>query len=124
MSSILQHHGSTTSKQKHGYVELLFYLVHKTQDWERYNGPNAYKPNPNSTTFCADSEPIEIRPGKFVPQLYRVWRKPVGMFGHFVVFRYLGEEHVPDLSVPIATFKLPRGAEALTPGEMLKYWFE
>lgn len=127
MSSLMQHHGSTTNKTQRGKVELLFYLVERGPEWEKYNGPGAYKPSPESTTFCNDVEPMELtRPNGSVttcPKLYRAWRVPVGMWGNWVVFRYNGKEHVPDLSVPIAVFKLPRDAEALTQEEATRYWF-
>jgi len=55
-------------------------------------------------------------------QLYRVWRKPVGMFGCWVVFRYNGKENVPDLSCPINVEKLPRGAEKLSAEDNAKAW--
>lgn len=123
MTSLLQHHGCTT-KQKPGYIELLVYLVDKDEpSWTKYNGLEAHKPNPNSTSFTKDREPITFKNGRTAPRLYRIWRRPVGMFGCWVVFRYLGQEHVPDLSVPIAVFKLPRGAECLTMTEMENYWF-
>lgn len=57
------------------------------------------------------------------PPLYRIFRKPVGMWGCWVEFRYNGEIHVPDLSVPIRVEKLPRDAERLTDEEAAKYWF-
>lgn len=74
-----------------------------------------------------DSEPVTLtRPNgteTIVSKLYRIWRKPCGMFGCWVVFRYNGEEHVPDLSVPIGVYKLPRDAEPLTDDEAAAYWF-
>jgi hypothetical protein len=77
--------------------------------------------------FKHDSEPVKLtRPDGTVTtcaKLYRIWRKPVGMWGCWVVFRWNGEEHVPDLSVPIGVDKLPRDAEALTDDEAAKYWF-
>lgn len=74
-----------------------------------------------------DSEPQEIQDdkGKWhkVPKLYRIFRKPTGMWGCWVTFRYNGSEHAPDLSVPIHVEKLPRDAEPLTEEEAKKYWF-
>jgi len=126
VSSLLQHHGCTT-KPRPGYVELLMYLVEKGPLWEKYNGPDSYDPSPDSTTFAIDKEPISLQRDdgtvSEVAKLYRVWRKPRGMFGCWVVFKYNGAEHVPDLSVPIAVFKLPRDAEPLTEDEMRQYWF-
>ena len=123
MSSLMQHRGAI----RNGKVELLFYLVEKGEHWEKYNGPDAYDPRPDGTTFTNSVELLDLeRPNgtlASVEQLYRVWRKPVGMFGCWVVFRYNGEEHVPDLSIPIATFKLPRDAKPLTREECAQYWF-
>lgn len=73
-----------------------------------------------------DSETVELtKPDGTTmrePKLYRIFRKPVGMFGCWVEFRYNGEVHVPDLSVPIRVEKLPRDAVALTDEESVKYW--
>jgi len=103
------------------------YLVVKGPDWEKYNGSDAYDPYPDATTFCDDAEPVELqRPDGTrtkVAKLYRIWRKPRGMFGCWVVFQYNGKEQVPDLSIPIAVHKLPRDAEPLTDEEMQRYWF-
>ena len=123
MSSLLQHRGQI----KDGKVELLMYLVKKGPEWEGYNGPESYHPSPDSTTFCEDAEPVILtRPDgtkSACAKLYRIWRKPVGMWGCWVVFRYNGKEHVPDLSVPISVLKLPRDAKPLTDEEAARYWF-
>lgn len=115
MSSLLQHHGCTTTP-KRGRVELLMYLTHE----EPY-------PHTDRITKTVDSEPVKYtRPNGSLttcPKLYRVWRKPVGMWGCWVVFRYNNEKHVPDLSVPIGVDRLPRDAEALTHDEATRYWF-
>ena len=58
-----------------------------------------------------------------VPKLYRIWRKPCGMFGPWVMFRINNVQCAPDLSVPTRVLRLPRGAEALTEEEAKKYWF-
>lgn len=124
MSSLLQFAGEIGKKG----VGLLFYLVVKGKDWEKYNGPEAYKPNPEGTTFCDDLEPVKLVNDKdgsihTVPQLYRCWRKPCGMCGCWVGFRYNGKIHYPDLSIPIRIHKLPRDAEKLSEEEMKEYWF-
>lgn len=110
MSSLLQHHGGRSSDGRK--VELLFILT---------------KPSSNpilaSSATCGDVAETFVGPdGKTHPVLYRVYRRPVGMLGCWVVFRYNGGEHVPDLSVPISTFRLPRDAERLTDAEALRYW--
>lgn len=99
MSSLLQHHG-TMSREKG--VELMCYLCTKNK-W-------------GSLTVEVEKD----RKGR--PILYRFWRKPAGMFGNWVVFRYFGKENVPDLSVPIRVEKLPKGAERLSEAEAEKYW--
>lgn len=116
MSSLMQHNGRIDRRKG---IELFFYLVEKDVDWETYNGPNAYNPSPDSTTFTKYTELI---PGTSQPVLYRVWRKPCGMFGPWVVFRYNGKKNVPDLSIPIPVFKLPNDAERLTNEETIAYW--
>ena len=55
-------------------------------------------------------------------QLWAAWRKPAGSWGAWTVFRYLGEEHVPDLSVPIAVVRAPKGATKLSPQENARAW--
>jgi len=117
MSSLLQHHGGMSTDGRK--VELLAYLVIKGKDWEKYCGPDSYEPNPESTTF---TDPTELIPGTNLPKLYRFYRRPAGMWGHWVVFRYNGEEHVPDLSCPLSMFKLPRDAKPLTDKESITYW--
>lgn len=123
-TSLLQFGGQIDRRRG---VGLLFFLVKKGKYWEKYNGPEAYEPNPMGTTFCDYAEEIELTSPSgeksMQPQLYRVWRKPAGTWGCWVVFRYLGEEHAPDLSTPISTLVLPRGAEKLTPEECAEFWF-
>lgn len=55
-------------------------------------------------------------------RLYEAFRKPRGMWGHWVVFAYNGEEHVPDLSLPIDVERLPKGCRVLSDEECHKYW--
>lgn len=124
MSSLLQHHGGRSAD---GKIELICYLVDKGEKWERYNGPDAYDPSPHSTTFTDYREQVELQrkdgSKSMQPALYRFYRKPADMCGCWVGFRYLGEVHYPDLSVPIQLFELPKGAERLTDDEMADYWF-
>ena len=116
MSSLLQHHGGRSPDGRK--VELLAYLVKKGKDLEKYNGPQAYNPSPDSTTFTDYAE----LDSSGNPHLYRFYRRPCGMCGCWVVFQYNGEEHVPDLSVPISLFKLPRDAQKLTDAESVAHW--
>ena len=60
--------------------------------------------------------------GKSHAQIHIAPRVPVGMFGCWVVFRYNGEEHVPDLSVPIGVEKLPRDAKPVDAAENARIW--
>ena len=60
--------------------------------------------------------------GKAHQQIWVAWRKPAGFWGHWTVFRYLGEEHVPDLSIPIAVPRPPRDAVKLSPRENAAAW--
>jgi hypothetical protein len=107
MSSLLQFGGNIT---KDG-VHLELYLAE--------DGPN---PTYKGLLLYPTEEIDCIKCGRKHPQLYTIIRKPIGMMGHWVVFRYLGEEHVPDLSCPIAVPKLPRGAKKMTPEENAAAW--
>lgn len=60
--------------------------------------------------------------GQEHPQLWLAWRKPAGQWGHWTVFRYLGAEHVPDLSLPIEVERVPRGAVKATPEQNSEAW--
>ena len=62
------------------------------------------------------------RCGRKHSNLWRAFRKPVGMLGCWVQFRWDGKIHAPDLSVPIPIARPPRGAEKLTDEEATKYW--
>lgn len=64
----------------------------------------------------------EFYKGTNLPVLYEFFRKPCGMFGCWVVFRYLGEEHPADLSTPLNLTKLPVGAKRIDDEEGIKYW--
>lgn len=54
--------------------------------------------------------------------IWVAWRKPVGMWGCWVVFRYNGRERVPDLSVPISVERIPRGAKKMNVEECAERW--
>lgn len=56
------------------------------------------------------------------PQVGAAYRKPKGMLGQFVVFRYNGEDQVPDLSVPIDVEKWPKDTKMLNPIENSRLW--
>jgi hypothetical protein len=129
MSSLMQHHGGY---HKTKGVELLLYLQHRELTYGK-GEKNIFSYGPQSLVgeYCplmtspVDSEPIELcwnDKKHIVPKLYRIYRKPCGMFGCWVVFRYNGKENVPDLSVPIAVEKLPRDATPLSDEDSIAYW--
>lgn len=111
MSSLLQFRGQS----KAGKVGLEMYL---TKEIER---PELGLPGYRQTVDAEELVPCTCKYGKHT-QLYRVWRKPVGMFGCWVVFRYNGKEHAPDLSCPFGVEKLPRDAEKLSPQDNCVAW--
>lgn len=101
MSSLLQFSGAVNTKG----VGLEFYLTD------------------TGKTLGNDTEPVScMKCEKHHAQLYVAFRKPKGMCGCWVVFEYNGEEHVPDLSVPIAVGKVPVGARKLNAEENAEYW--
>lgn len=110
MSSLLQFNGRIGKRG----VYLQF-----THEKERTDPsqPGWLKTMGNGFTDC-----IYLPNGKVLPRIWTAPRVPCGMFGCWVVFRYNGKEHVPDLSVPIAVDKLPRGARPLPIDECLKQW--
>lgn len=120
MSSLLQFNGEISRKG----VGLQFYTVVKDEpNWTKYNGPDAYKPSPDSTTFTEPNDTFTCQVcGRKHPRVSVAFRKPVGMFGPWVVFRYNGGEQVPDLSIPIPVFQLPIGARTLSDEESSKIW--
>ena len=116
MSSLLQHHGGRSADGRK--VELLCYRVGKGKDWDKYNGPDAYNPSPDSTSFCDD---VELD-SSGNPRLYRFYRRPKGMWGCWVVFQFNGRDQVPDLSCPMSLLTLPRDAKPLTDEESVAHW--
>jgi len=104
MTSLMQFHGET---DRHKGVNLIF-----ERPWEKLQ-PGGYRPS--ERFFCKKCQ-------KEHGVLYTAWRKPAGMFGCWVVFRYNGTEHVPDLSVPIDVEDLPRGAIRMSDENACTYW--
>lgn len=110
MSSLLQFGGQIDRKRG---VGLLFCRERKV---DVPCGDFTYQRTVDAETYtCAQC-------GKSHGVLYRAWRKPCGMLGCWVQFRYNGEIHVPDLSVPIGVQKLPRDAVRLSDAEASEYW--
>lgn len=77
---------------------------------------------PDSETLGDRTDVIYCPGGKVYSRIWTAVRKPCGMFGCWVVFRYNGKEHVPDLSVPISVFKLPRDAKPMSIENTIKTW--
>ena len=109
MSSLMQFRGQTGRRG----VRLEFYRV---TPCKRFSTP--------SPAVCGD--PVELVTcsicGKEHPRLWRTWRKPAGMMGCWVVFCYNGVENVPDLSCPIAEFRIPKDAIPATDEDNGKMW--
>lgn len=104
MTSLLQFHGKVDADGVH----LVFML-------EKPSETNPYGNDPVETFQCPEC-------GGEHSVLHTAIRKPAGLWGHWVVFRYLGDEHVPDLSIPISVPSLPRGSVRMTDEEAADYW--
>ena len=89
MSSILQ----SNQPINHRGVGILVYRIAKPGDLDG-----------DETFTCGKC-------GRHHERLYRIFRKPAGMCGCWVVFRINGQEMVPDLSVFTRVTKLPRDAK-------------
>lgn len=128
MSSLLQFRGTSSRRG----VDLQFTLIRKVQtvvgEAANVYGPIDYSdPHHVDRGFILEKqEYVETFPdpetGRPLPIIHLATRKPCGMCGCWVVFRYNGEENVPDLSIPICVEKLPRDARRLSPEESLKIW--
>lgn len=101
MSSLLQHDGESRGNRVVLKMQLVDRVGHQDVDRETY--------------LCA-------RCGKKHSVIYRVARRPLGMWGCWVQFRYNGEVHAPDLSVPISINRLPRDAEKMDEAAATTYW--
>jgi len=112
MSSALQFKGKVSPAR--GF-RLEFYLVDEVR-----GNPD----DPNSTWIKeVDRELVDCTEcDQQHPQLYTAWRVPAGIVGQWVTFRYLGEEHVPDLSIPIPVPRLPRTARRMSNRENSLAW--
>jgi hypothetical protein len=60
--------------------------------------------------------------GGLHPRIHVAFRKPVGMCGCWVQFRYNGEVNVPDLSIPITVKEYPKGAIRMNDVESSRMW--
>lgn len=126
MSILLQFGGKYSSKGVH----LQF--VHTTPsekfiEREIYPtgaiGPKVREYYLKDSESCGDTtDGVFVPGGKFYPRIWTAPRKPRGMFGCWVVFKYNGRDQVPDLSVPIHVFKLPKDAKPMTNEETINIW--
>lgn len=107
MSSLMQFNGKISQKG----VRLEF--VKSYVQWDECH--QFCKPQEGESVPCSIC-------GESHPQIYVAWRKPKGMFGHWVIFQYNGEKQVPDLSIPIEVDRLPRDAQPLSPDENSQSW--
>ena len=60
--------------------------------------------------------------GQLHPRMYVAFRKPCGMWGCWVKFRYGGEVNAPDLSIPITVKEYPKGAIRMSDVESSRMW--
>ena len=130
MSSLLQFDGDVSSRGVHlQFIQTregveFFRRPHFTGTWGSngpvYEGEDIHY-HTEQTAPYVDLVLCHIC-GKDHPRIHIAIRKPCGMFGCWVVFRYNGVENVPDLSVPISVFKLPRGARALSGHDSSMVW--
>lgn len=102
MTSLMQFQGTVSNRG----VGLQFVLRQEGADW------NAPPEEPVHCTIC----------GKDHERIHVAYRKACGMWGPWVVFRYNGEKHVPDLSIPISVDRIPRGAQPLSDEENARVW--
>ncbi len=106
MSSLLQFTGRF-KRTKHHRGAVALQMCHRDKDYVPLE-PQV------RCTIC----------GELHEQIYEVSRVPCGMIGCWVQFRYNGEVHAPDLSVPISVTKLPRDAEKLSQEENSLAWHD
>ena len=107
MSSLSQFSGEVTRK---GVVLEMY----RTRENPRYSG----------SAICGDIIEEVLCPTcqKTHARLYRATRKPLGMLGCWVIFRWNNKTHVPDLSCPIAVFTLPKDAKPVSDEENATMW--
>lgn len=128
MSSLLQFNGTVSRRG----VDLQFCLIRKVSKVIG-EAANVYGPLNYGSPDFVDRGFVTVRDeyvdvitdpatGRTLPRLAIATRRPCGMFGCWVVFRYLGAEHVPDLSVPISVERLPRGARVCSNAETIALW--
>ena len=120
MSSLLQFRGKIDKKGVHIEVYKTIPGVREIE-WKQ---DNPY--HPSRIVFGANWEETFVcsKCGGNHPILHTFARKPAGMFGCWVQFKYNGEIHVPDLSCPYGVDKLPKGSKRMTQEESEKAWHQ
>ncbi len=109
MSSLMQFRGDI----KNGKVGLQFQLVRSSV------------PGDNALYSMVDADPYRCKQCNCDHARIAVaYRRPAGMLGCWVIFRYLGKKNVPDLSIPISVEKYPLGACILSDEESSKIWHD
>ena len=127
MSSLLQFNGSITKKGVGlQFIQTKKKIYHFGYGNKIYVDPVTMDPWTGETTGYPDKYLCPYC-GSLHPYIWVAYRKPAGMFGCWVVFRYNGQEEVPDLSIPISLKpgeKLPKGAVKLSGIESSKIWHD
>jgi len=121
MSSLLQFRGKVDKSGVH--IEVYKTIPGKKEiEW----GPLVETPNGEGVTpiFGANwEETFKCSKCKRKhPILWTFIRKPLGMWGPWIEFRYNGEIHVPDMSCPFGLDKLPKGSKRMTQEESEIAW--
>jgi hypothetical protein len=120
MSSLLQFRGKVDKKGVH--IEVYKTIPGRKEiEWE--TGTDGGRPTMNWGASWEETFECS-KCGKIHPILYTFARKPAGMFGCWVQFKYNGEIHVPDLSCPYGVGKLPKGSKRMTQEESEKAWHQ
>lgn len=123
MSSLLQFDGETGRKGVRLQFTYPSKFIHCPEDLR------AVTPH-DQRVIMVECDPVPCpacatkynRPAHYHARIYRAWRMPCGMFGPWVVFRYNGTTHVPDLSIPITVDVMPRDAVPCSDTETIALW--
>ncbi len=129
MSSLLQFNGRSDNRGVHIQCyqttpsqKFLDFPVYDYSKSAEPIGTRRDYPHKDSE-ICGDETDVIFMPdGSHMARIWTFARKPKGMFGCWVVFRYNGKDHVPDMSCPQGMFKLPRDARPMTIAETINTW--
>jgi len=120
MSSLMQFRGTCSRRG----VDLQFTLCREVA--KTVGNPDLPVGHPERGYTYPTKEDLDTftdpATGRQLPHIYIATRKPVGMLGCWVQFRYNGAVHAPDLSIPIRVTKIPRGARRLSVEASLRIW--